>query len=48
MCALKMPFTGLDFPSLYLKVIEGKYKDIPEVYSDEIRNLIRMCLIVED
>lgn len=34
MCCLKMPFLGRDFPSLYRKVIDGTYEDIPEYYSD--------------
>ena len=29
MCMLKMPFTGADFPTLYRKVCEGKYEDLP-------------------
>jgi hypothetical protein len=43
-----MPFKGRDFPSLYRKVTEGKYDEISELYSDELKNLIRMCLIVEE
>jgi NIMA (never in mitosis gene a)-related kinase len=34
MCALKMPFMARDFPSLYRRVTEGKYEEIPEGYSD--------------
>jgi NIMA (never in mitosis gene a)-related kinase len=34
MCCLKMPFTARDFPSLYRRVIEGEYEDIPIHYSD--------------
>lgn len=48
MCSLTMPFNGRDFPSLYRKVIEGTYEDISELYSDELKNLIRMCLVVEE
>jgi NIMA (never in mitosis gene a)-related kinase 1/4/5 len=48
MCSLKMPFAARDFPSLYRKVIEGKYEDLPEYYSQPLQNLVRMCLIVED
>ena len=44
-----MPFAGKDFPSLYRKVCEGKYQEIPEgYYSEQLRNLVRMCLIVEE
>lgn len=32
-CALTMPFTGRDIPSLYKNVIKGVYKEIPSVYS---------------
>ena len=49
MCCLKMPFAAKDFPSLYRKVCEGKYQEIPEgYYSEQLRNLVRMCLIVEE
>jgi NIMA (never in mitosis gene a)-related kinase 1/4/5 len=48
MCSLKMPFLGQDFPSLYRRVIEGKYEEIPEVYSEAMQNLVRMCLITEE
>ena len=43
-----MPFTGRDIPSLYKNVIEGTYKDISSVYSQELRDLLAMCLIVEE
>jgi len=48
MCCLRMPFTGRDFPSLYKRVIEGKYEELSEYYSQPLQNLVRMCLIVED
>ena len=47
MCCLKMPFTARDFPSLYRRVTEGTYAPLPEHYSSEMHNLVRMCLIVE-
>ena len=48
MCCLKMPFAASDFPSLYRKVLAGKYDDLPHHYSGEMFNLVRMCLITEE
>lgn len=40
MCALTPPFKGHSMNALYEKVIAGKYKQIPEMYSDELANVI--------
>ena len=48
MCSLTHPFKGRDFPSLYRKVIVGDYQQIPSTYSYELKELIRMCLTVDD
>lgn len=42
------PFKARNFPSLYRKVIVGNYDQIPQRYSNELRELVRMCLTVDD
>jgi hypothetical protein len=48
MCSLTHPFKARDFPSLYRKVIVGNYDQIPSIYSNELKELVRMCLTVDD
>ena len=48
MCTLHPPFRAKDFPGLYRKVIVGNYDPIPTHYSQELRDLIRMCLTVDE
>jgi serine/threonine protein kinase len=35
-----------DMKGLYSKVISGIYPDIPTKYSDDLRNVVKMCLEV--
>lgn len=35
-----------DMKGLYQKVISGSYPDIPSIYSDDLKSVIRMCLEV--
>lgn len=35
-----------DMKGLYQKVISGSYPDIPSLYSDDLKSVIRMCLEV--
>lgn len=35
-----------DMKGLYQKVISGSYPDIPAIYSDDLKSVIRMCLEV--
>jgi hypothetical protein len=46
MCNLKPPFTASDMKGLYNKVIKGKYQRIPKAYSNDLANVIDMCLQV--
>lgn len=48
MCTLTHPFKARDFPSLYRKVIVGNYDPIPSKYSQDLHDLIRLCLTVDD
>ena len=48
LCTLHPPFRAKDFPALYRKVIVGNYDPIPSSYSQELSELIRMCLTVDD
>jgi hypothetical protein len=43
-----MPFIARDIPTLYRKVVDGSYEEIPERYSEELKNVVRMCLVVEE
>lgn len=46
LCALRPPFMGKDMRALYNKVIKGNYPPIPCHYSDDLQNVIKMCLEV--
>jgi len=46
LCALKPPFTATDMKGLYSKVIKGDYSRIPYIYSDDLANVVDMCLQV--
>jgi len=47
LCALTPPFTAKDMKGLYNKVIKGSYTRIPDMYSDDLANVIDMCLKVQ-
>ena len=47
MAALKPPFVSHDLKSLKKTIISGLYKRIPTNYSDDLENLIRLCLKVD-
>jgi NIMA (never in mitosis gene a)-related kinase len=44
MCSLKPPFTASDMGGLYKKIIRGVYPEIPSMYSQDLRSLIK-CLL---
>ena len=46
MCTLKPPFIGKNFEDVYNKVISGKFKVIPGIYSHSLRNVINNLLKV--
>ncbi|CAI2364770.1 unnamed protein product [Moneuplotes crassus] len=43
---LNPPFKAKDMKTLFKKVVKGHYPDIPYHYSDDLRNIIAMCLRV--
>ena len=44
---LRPPFKAQDMKGLYMKVIKGKYKPIPEYFSNELRSVIKSMLQIE-
>ena len=44
MCAFQHPFHADSTPELMLKIINGKYKRIPMIYSKELSTTIKRCL----
>lgn len=44
MCTLHLPFLANNIHALYLKIMEGKHAPLPQCYSKELNNLIKMCL----
>jgi len=45
-CALLPPFTASNMKGLYKKVIKGDHNRIPDVYSNDLANVVNMCLQV--
>ena len=46
MATLKPPFRAQDMEGLYKKVLRGLYEKIPDKYSQDLSNVIRMMLQV--
>ena len=46
-CALRPPFMARDMRGLYTKVLKGAYPALPQQYSQELRNVVEMCLQVD-
>lgn len=47
MCALKPPFNSESLHFLALKIISGKFNNIPSKFSSEIKSLINSMLCVD-
>jgi NIMA (never in mitosis gene a)-related kinase len=47
MCAQKPPFSGNDMQGLCKKINKGVYDRISTKYSDDLSNLINLCLKVQ-
>ena len=45
-CTLHPPFRGTNFKELFNNIIKGKYNDINSIYSDDLRNLLKMMIVV--
>ena len=46
LCSLRPPFMARDMRGLSQKVIAGVYPAIPTKYSEDLSNVIKMCLEV--
>lgn len=46
-CLLKMPFDAKSMPMLTLKIIKGEYTNLPDVFSKDIRDIIKWILVVD-
>jgi NIMA (never in mitosis gene a)-related kinase len=44
MCSLKPPFEANSLPELIIKIINFKYDDIPNMYTNELKILIHTLL----
>ena len=44
MASLHVPFRGTSIQQLYRNIIKGKYQEIPNIYSNNLKNIIRMIL----
>eukprot|EP00736_Rhodelphis_marinus_P013952 Rmarinus@m.10326 len=47
MAALRPPFDARDLKGLARKVMQGRYVDIPDCYSKELRYLVRKILVID-
>lgn len=47
MAALKPPFTATDMSQLYQRVTKGNFQRIPQVYSQDLQDVIKQMLIVD-
>ena len=45
-CTLHVPFRGTNFKDLYNNITKGEYIDIGNNYSNDLKNLLKMMLIV--
>ena len=44
MAALHVPFRGTSIHQLYKNIMKGKYIEIPNIYSDDLKNIIKLIL----
>ena len=47
MAALHVPFRGTSLHQLYCRVMKGTYLQIPSRYSNELKNIIKLFLVVD-
>ena len=47
MACLRVPFRGTSIHQLYLNIMKGKYEEIPNVYSNDLKNIIRLILCLD-
>ena len=44
MAALRVPFRGTSIHQLYKNIMKGKYAEIPNIYSNDLKNIIKLIL----
>ena len=44
MACLRVPFRGTSIHQLYINIKKGKYEEIPNIYSNDLKNIIRLIL----
>ena len=44
MAALHVPFRGTSIHQLYKNIMKGKYTEIPNIYSNDLKNIIKLIL----
>ena len=44
MAALHVPFRGTSIHQLYKNIMKGKYTEIPNIYSNDLKNIIKLML----
>jgi NIMA (never in mitosis gene a)-related kinase len=47
LCALTPPFTGNSIQYVALKIVKGSYANIPGIYSNDLKTLIRGMLNID-
>lgn len=47
LCALKPPFDAESLPKLALRICQGKYNPLPSHFSDSLKKLVGMMLVVD-
>ena len=47
MACLRVPFRGTSIHQLYINIIKGKYEEIPNIYSNDLKNIIKLILCID-
>ena len=47
MAALHVPFRGTSIHQLYKNIMKGKYTEIPDIYSNDLKNIIKLILCLD-
>ena len=47
MACLRVPFRGTSIHQLYLNIMKGKYEEIPKIFSNDLKDIIRLILCLD-
>ena len=47
MACLRVPFRGTSIHQLYINIMKGKYEEIPNIYSNDLKSIIRLILCLD-